>query len=151
MRNSAKTSLIVSRAAVYLLALLLIALAVMIPFFTERYFDRHPERLAEELYVPSLIFLYTAMVPAFAAVIALDRLLAGIGKGELFTDKNVRLLTVLVLCCFGEALIFFGFGFCFMLSFLLSFAALFMGLMLLTVTNLVRVGVDIKHENDYTI
>lgn len=114
-------------------------------FFTEVF-----EKPAE-YYAPTLIILYAALLPAFAADGALHFLLKNVREGRIFTEQSVKYLRILSLCCILECLIFFALGFYYVMVFLLSFAALFMGVVLHVVKNVIEEAAEIKEENDFTV
>ncbi|MDR2132007.1 MAG: DUF2975 domain-containing protein [Clostridiales Family XIII bacterium] len=106
----------------------------------------------DENLIAILILYYVCCVPALAALFLLDRLLANIKKGLVFTEENVRALRAISWCCFAEA-------------FILAVAALrlaptlfavavvmaFFGLILRVVKNVIDAAVALKFENDFTI
>lgn len=157
MNVSNKISIIISRLLVFIVMAALAVLVFAIPYITDLYVAEYArefkfDRLKSDVWLAATISsLYLALVPAFVAIITLDRLLSHIIKGKLFINKNVLCLKLLYICCFAECVIFFGLGFFYMLSFILSFAALFMGVMLRIVKNLIEEAVLLKDENDYTI
>ena len=114
-------------------------------FFTELF------QKPSEFYTPTLIILYTAMIPAFAAVFALRFLLKNVRQERIFTEQSVQYLRILSYCCMAECAIFFALGFYYAMVFLLSFAALFMGIILCVVKNVIEEATEIKQENDYTV
>ena len=152
MKSANKITLIVSRVLVWLVIAAIVALAFTTPCITDFYID-HISRIdaAAALRTPTIVFVYIALVPAFIAAVALARLLGNISKDKVFIKQNVTLLRVIYLSCFADAAVFFGFGFFYILSFCLAFVALFIGVMLRVVMNLIAQAVDIKAENDYTI
>lgn len=152
MKSSAKITTVVSRVLVYLVLTALVALIFTIPKITDFYIENLARVAnAASLRTPTISFMYSALVPAFTAIFSLEVLLRNISKGNIFVKKNVTCLKILYISCFAECLIFFGFGFFYLLSFALSFAALFIGVMLRIVMNLMAQSVEIKTENDYTV
>jgi len=157
MKNSHKISIAASRILVFIVMAALVLLVFTIPAATERYVSDYAREFAFENYKTEVwitvtaVSLYLALIPAFAAIITLERLLSNIRKSDLFVKKNVVCLKILYICCFAESVIFFGLGFFYMLSFVISFAALFMGLMLRIVKNLIEEAVILKEESDFTI
>ena len=152
MKTSGKITLWISRVLVWLVIALLIALTFTIPKITDYYIE-HLAHIANaaSLRTPTIVFIYASLVPAFIAIIALAAMLRNISKDNIFIRLNVDLLRAIHLACFAEAIIFFVFGFWYNLAFILSFAALFIGIMLRVVMNLMAHATDIKDENDYTI
>jgi hypothetical protein len=83
--------------------------------------------------------------------VKLISLLDKIRKGEVFVAQNTANLRALSWCCFAVSVIFFAFGFVRSVSFLGSFAAMFMGLILRVVKNVFAKAVELREENDGTI
>ena len=147
-----KVTLWISRVLVWLVIALLIALAFTIPKITDYYIANLARiRNADTLRTPTIVFIYISLVPAFIAAFSLAVMLRNISKDNIFIRRNVGLLRAIYLACFAEAIVFFAFGFWYIIAFALSFAALFIGIMLRVVTNLMAQATDIKDENDYTI
>ncbi len=146
---SKKASTILSEILTGILLMILIAGVFFLPsvlrFFTEVF-----EKPAE-YFSPTLVILYTALLPAFAAVGALYFLLKNVRDGRIFTTQSVKYLRILSYCCMAECLIFFALGFYYVMVFLLSFAALFMGVVLHVVKNVIEEAAEIKEENDFTV
>jgi hypothetical protein len=105
----------------------------------------------ESVYVPMLIAFYLAVAAAVPALAALDRLLSNIKRGIIFYYGNVRILRLIPYCCFAEGAVFFFFGFYRPLSFTVSGAAFFFGLIMRVLKNVFEEAVVLKEENDYTI
>ena len=101
--------------------------------------------------IPLTITLYCAMVPGFVLMFALNKLLANIRKKEVFTESNIKMLRISSWCCFIAAALFFGFGFFRILSFLICFAGVFLGLVIRVVKNIFEQALELREENDYTI
>ncbi|MCQ2431559.1 MAG: DUF2975 domain-containing protein [Clostridia bacterium] len=146
-----KTSASLSTILTLIVLVILIIAVPALPFIT--YFFLHAAHpvLLETSYYPILVILYTALIPAFAADIALLRLLGNVRRDSVFSSSSVAYLRLISWCCFAEAVIFAAFGIFFALSFFLSFAALFMGLILRVVKNVIEDAAEIKSENDLTV
>lgn len=151
IRLNKNISVIISQWLTILIFAMIIILSVAIPSIVRFYisFFRYTEQLV--YFMPTCIILYFALIPAATADISLWLLLKKVKRGEVFTDICVQYLRILSYCCFAEALIFGILGYYYLLSFLLSFAALFMGIMLRVVKNCFEEAVCIKNENDFTI
>ena len=98
-----------------------------------------------------LVTLYAASVPALAAMAVLNKLLLNIKKGIVFDIANVKILRLISYMCFAEGLIFFAFGLYRPLSFAISAAAVFFGLIMRVLKNVFAAAVSIKEESDLTI
>lgn len=105
----------------------------------------------ESVYIPMLIAFYLAVAAAVPALAALDRLLSNIKRGIIFYYGNVRILRFIPYCCFAEGAVFLFFGFYRPLSFTVSGAAFFFGLIMRVLKNVFEEAVVLKEENDYTI
>ena len=91
-------------------------------------------------------------VPAFGALLALDRLLHAIRKEEVFTAGNVRCLRIISWCCFGAgAILLVGTVFLSNDLIIIAVLAAFFGIVMRVVKNLFAAAVALKAENDYTI
>lgn len=97
------------------------------------------------------VLLYAALVPGFVAVVALLRLLQSVRRDEVFTDGAVGNLRLLSYCCFAEAVLFLALAWFFEFSVCVAFGALFMGVILRVVKNVIERAVALKTENDFTI
>jgi hypothetical protein len=144
-RASCTLSQILTAAVFVLLTAALFLLPQILRFFIEVFGK------PESYFLPTVLLLYAALPPAFAADIALHLLLRRVRADMIFTEKSVVCLRVLSWCCMLEAVIFFALGFWYYMIFLLSFAALFMGVILRVVKNVIEEASAIKAENDFTI
>ncbi len=105
----------------------------------------------DSVYVPLLVTLYCAAVPALILTIALDRLLTNIRRGNAFIKQNVTCLRIISCCCFAASLIFIYFGFIRHFALFIVVAAAFFGLILRIIKNVFEQAIKIREENDYTI
>ncbi len=146
---SKKASCVLSEILTAVLFLLLVSGVFFLPailrFFTEVFYK------PAEYYVPTLVILYAALLPAFAAVAALHLLLKNVRDERIFTAQSVSYLRILSWCAIGESILFFALGFYYCMIFLLSFAALFLGVILRVVKNVIEEAAAIKEENDFTV
>ncbi len=97
------------------------------------------------------IMLYLILIPAFAADVSLISLLRIVDRGEVFTASSVNLLRVISYCCFSEVVLFTAISKYFILGLVVAFAALFLGIVLRVVKNVIEEAVTIKAENDFTV
>jgi len=100
---------------------------------------------------PLLVTFYSCALPGFASLICLNRLLANIRRGEIFDEKNVRLLRILSWCSFLVAAILLVSGFYYILFVFIAIFAALLGLILRVIKNVFEQAIAIKQENDYTI
>lgn len=143
-------SLKLSRVAVVLFFLTLVAVCVLAPSLLHWRLTTNGGRSIEK-YPYYLVSLYCTA--PFAAVVLwqLHRLLGNIGREQVFVSENVRFLRVISWCCIGAGGVLFVSGFYDFLFFALSACAAFMGLILRVVKNVIAEAVALKDENDYTI
>lgn len=78
-------------------------------------------------------------------------LLLRVRNSLVFTAKSVGLIRGISWCCFLLAAVFFVLGFYFMLSFVITFFAIFLGMCIRVVKNVIEQAVQIKCENDLTV
>ena len=99
----------------------------------------------------SLVYGYAALSVAAAALLVLLRLLYVVGRGRVFSSGTNTIMTVLSICCFGEMTVFILLGSYFLLSYVVAFAALMLGILLLVLRCVLAEATEIKAENDYTV
>lgn len=104
-----------------------------------------------DVYMPLLITFYACVPAEITALVCLDMLLSNIKKNRTFINQNVKLLRILSMCCFFVALMLIYFSVQRPFTFLLLFAAAFLGLILRVVKNCFQQAVSIREENDFTI
>ena len=126
-------------------------LAIGLPFLCFSDFFEQRALIDSNLIVWLMPVYYAFCVPAYVALIFLDRLLVAIKKGEVFTVKNVRFLRGISWCCFAAAGILLVSGLVSIVFVALAILAAFFGLILRVVKNLFAAAVALKDENDYTI
>lgn len=146
---SKKVSNTISRIFTVLIFVLLIAAVFLLPHmlgFLIKAFDK-----PAEYFTPTVIILYAVLLPAFAADISLFALLSNIKNNRIFTLSSVSYLRIISWCCMIVGVIFFVLGFYYYMVFLISFASVFMGVILRVVKNVIEEATAIKSENDFTI
>ena len=97
------------------------------------------------------VLLYIALVPAYAAALALLALLRKVQRDEIFTQKAVGNLRLVSYCCLAESAVFAALTVYFRFAAFIAFAALFMGVILRVVKNVIARAAEVKAENDFTI
>ena len=97
------------------------------------------------------VLVYGILVLAAVAGVLMLRLLRRIRGGEVFTDKSVAHLRGVSWCCVLAGGLFVLLGLYFPLSFAVAFVAVFVGLCLRVVKNVLEEAVVIKSENDLTV
>lgn len=141
-------SLFLSRTLTVVVFIGLIALPFCIPIMTEWY-----DAVSGQAPIATLlnIVLYCSDAVGFVAIWHLNRLLNNIRRQEIFVEGNVTCLRAISWCCFGIAIIFTVLGFWRSLAWLITFAAVFFGLILRVLKNVFELAVEMRQENDYTI
>lgn len=98
-----------------------------------------------------MAIIYAILVPAYVADLSLCVLLALVRRRAVFTSVSSRLIFIISVCCFVEVVLFGVLSAFFALSAVIAFAALFLGIVLLVVKNVIEEGSAIKNENDFTV
>ncbi len=98
-----------------------------------------------------LIMAYLMLAVLMLADIFMVLLLLRVKKGLVFTEKSIIFIRAISWCCFAIALVFCVLGIYFQLSFILAFFAIFLGISLRVVKNVIEEATLIKSENDLTV
>lgn len=101
--------------------------------------------------IAAKVILYLILVPAFTADVSLISLMRIVDRGEVFTSASVKLLRIISYCCFAEVVLFTVISKYFVLGLVVAFAALFLGMVLRALKNVIEEAVAIKAENDFTV
>ena len=141
-------SLKLTHTLVWVVLAALVVTVFIIPSFVQWYDSISPR---EPIYKQFCAVLYACLVPAFWAMARLRGLLRNIMNEQVFVKQNTAHLRVLSYCCFAEAAIFFAFGFVRPMSFVVSFAACFFGLIMRVLKNVFEKAVELREENDAVI
>lgn len=144
-------SVLLSVVCTRVVMVLALALAVALPFLCSSGFFEHRALISPESIPLLMPVYYSFCVPAFIALIALDKLLGAVRKGAVFTPGNVRFLRIISWCCFAAALILLASSFVSVVFFVLAVLAAFFGVILRAVKNLFAAATQLKEENDFTI
>lgn len=100
---------------------------------------------------PILVLAYLVIATMALADILLVRLLLHVRGEQVFSDRSVSLIRGISWCCFLLCLWFAVMGIWFQLAFVVAVAAVFLGLCLRVVKNVIEQAIVIKEENDYTV
>ena len=98
-----------------------------------------------------LFLAYMILAVVVAADIMLFVLLLRVRKGMVFTSASTELVRGISWCCFLLGAVFAALGIYFQLAFILAFAAVFLGICLRVVKNVLEEATEIKEENDLTV
>ena len=149
MYNKYKSN-VVSIIATFVFAVFVIAAAAMLPLFVKLYLGDGYENMTA-VKTALFICLYGAAVPSLLISYLLLRILFNVRKNVVFDRVNVKYCRYISWCCFAVCAFFFALGFFIPFSFVIAFAAGFIGLVVRVVKNLFNEAVDIKEENDLTV
>lgn len=98
-----------------------------------------------------LIFGYAVLADLILADVFLFALLKRVQKSLVFTKISIALIRGVVWCCLALGGFFALLGIYFRLSLIPAFAAVFLGLCLRVVKNVIEEATEIKSENDLTV
>ena len=101
--------------------------------------------------LPMTVILYITTVFGLTAAAALNVLLAGISKGEVFTGRNTLCLRVISWACLLAAAAFAVLGLWRFIFFAFAFLGAFLGIVMRVLKNVFAAAVELKEENDYTV
>lgn len=143
-------SSVVSIIATFLFAVLVITACCLLPLFVKMYLG-DAYQTAAGIKIALYICLYISGAASLFISYLLLRVLFNIRKNVVFDRANVKYTRYISWCCFVVCAAFFVLGFFITFSFVMSFAAAFIGLIVRVVKNLLNEAVDIKEENDLTV
>lgn len=98
-----------------------------------------------------LALSYGILLDFIVADVLMVLLLLRVRKGQVFTPQAVGCIRGVSWCCFFLCFLFGALGFWFQLSLIVSFLAVFLGLSLRVVKNVIEEATQIKYENDLTV
>ena len=98
-----------------------------------------------------LLLAYAVIAGGFAACFCMFRILKRVRQGQIFATPSAAVIKWLSVCCFYESVVFAVLAIWFTLSAVIAFSALFLGIALLVVSNVIAAGTEIKQENDFTV
>lgn len=98
-----------------------------------------------------LIIAYALLAVTMIAVIMMFILLMRVYCGKVFTPKSVGYIRGVSWCCFLLCFFFGVLGKYFQLSIVVALAAVFLGLCLRVVKNVIEEATELKMENDLTV
>ena len=142
---TAKVTLWVNRAV----AAVLTALLFLLPYILNWY--REFRWLSDSAQLVLMICFYCCAVVIFTALWNVDRMLAGIMRGEVFVRKNVTRLRRIQLSCGIVSLVCIPAAVAYMPLVFLCIIMAFLCLMVSVVASVMKAAVTIREENDLTI
>ena len=142
-------SLMLSRIMTVIFLLMLPAGSIALPWLLRWYIGYSGKNVM--ILLPVMVSLWACALPAFVALVHLEKMLRNIALDRVFVQDNVRALRVISWCSFIVSLAFLIFFFYYVLGLMLAILAAFMGLVLRVVKNVFEQAVLIKEENDLTV
>ena len=101
---------------------------------------------------PAILILgYLVLFVALIADILMFFLLIRVKNELVFTGKSVSIIRAVSYCAFVIGILFIALGYFFKIAFVVSVAAIFLGLCLRVVKNVIEKACEIKEENDLTV
>lgn len=97
------------------------------------------------------ILAYAVLADVLLADALLFALLLRVKNGNVFSETSVALIRGVSWCCMALCGVFVLLGIYFHIAFIVAFAALFLGLCLRVVKNVIEQATIIKSENDLTV
>lgn len=152
--SSLKRTSLLSFLLTLALFLGLTALAVTLPALLKNYlahFAYANTPASEARFGILLALCYCVLVPAYGAGGLMLWLLHRVRSELIFAHPSALIIRLLAICCFAECGIFALFTVYFAISAGIAFCALFLGIALLVVADVIKVGTEIKTENDFTV
>ena len=156
MKRNNKAPVILSLIIGGVFVLLLLAISLILPPLVRSLLSA-PDLIGDRQNLPPaipiliLVLSYAAIAVALCAVGLLFGLLSLVNRGRVFSVSATRLLSFISLCCFAEGVIFLAIGIWFQLALILCAAAVFLGLCLHIVSNVIAEATRYKTENDLTV
>ncbi len=98
-----------------------------------------------------LILGYLVLLVALIADVLMFFLLLRVKNELVFTSKSVLVVRAVSYCAFLIGILFIALGYFFKIAFVVSVAAVFLGLCLRVVKNVIEKACEIKDENDLTV
>lgn len=131
---------------------LLSTILLTLPFLAEKYVD------ITGVYVRNIlllqVFFYLTAIPFMILLIMIKKLCNNILRNDPFCESSITALNGISICAFIDFLLYVFFIFINMkslLSFVLMVAAFMIGLVSLVLSQLFKVTIEMKLENDLTI
>ena len=152
--SSLKRTSLVSFILTFALLSGLTVLAIILPNLLKNYlahFAYANTPASEARFGILLALCYCVLVPAYGAGGLMLWLLCRVRSGLIFAHPSALIIRLLAICCFAECAIFGLFTIYFAVSAGISFCALFLGIALLVVADVISEGTEIKTENDFTV
>lgn len=153
---SNRTSSIISLVLALALIPALIFLSIKLPHFVNVLLNVH-EAIGDDGILQAwertcvLADAYAMLAVAFAAVALLVVLLHSTLSEQVFSERALRTLNWLSICCFSEGILIALIAFYFPVVLCVTLAAFFLGVCLRVVRNVIAEAMRYKEENDLTV
>jgi hypothetical protein len=144
-------SVVLSQGSTRLIMALGLALAIALPFLCTNGFFVGRAFIHEQNIMLLMPAYYSFCLPAYTALVALDRLLAAVKCGKVFTGDNVRYLRIISWACLAAASVLAVSAYVSIAFFALAVIAAFFCVVLRAMKNLFAAAVALQNESDYTI
>ena len=145
--NRKQFSLYASIIMTGLLFVLIIVAVIFLPSLIRVY-----EKLRGGIDCTNLMLaLYISALPGLICAAVLVKLLFNIRTEKIFIKDNVVILRILSYCCLFVGAEYLVFAHRYISMILISFAALFFGLILRVIKNVFERAIILREENDFTI
>ena len=145
-----KKSLRLSQVVTALVALAVVAALAGGPWLVNELISVSPSVSLSQFWL-FIATLYSGGVLALAMLLFLFLVLCNLAQGQVFEQKNVRLLRGLSWCCFLGAAISAVSGLYYLPWLVVALAAGFVGLIVRVVKNMLAEAIVLKEENDLTV
>lgn len=156
LKISRKASVTLSLILAHLCFVVLIIMAVYIPSVMPHLInlpdligDRESITQAGRVLVTVMAYMVVGIV--FVADVLLIVLLHRVRAGLVFTSGSVAIIRTISWCAILLGVVFVVLMFYFTLAFIVAFAAVFLGLCIRVVKNVIEEATEIKAENDFTV
>ena len=97
------------------------------------------------------VVTYLAVPAGWGAIIILYKILLNVDKGNVFEEENVKYLSILSWLCIYVGLLSGFASHKFVMFIIVSIAALFIGLIVRVVRNIIEEAILLKEDSDLTI
>ena len=152
--SKASTNLSIALSIVFFAAI--VFGAFLMPYFVNMLVGT-PEEIAQRPFFVAegknviLGLAYGVLAVAMIADALLFALLIRVRSEQVFTEKSVALIRGISWCAVAIGVLFFALGYYFKLAIVVGVAAVFLGLCLRVVKNVIETATEIKCENDLTV
>ena len=141
----------ISLIATFIMTAMIIGIIAVAIVILPRLIDFFEEMRGYSDCTDLMVALYISAIPGLICSLSLMKLLLNIKREEIFVGENIRILRVLSYCCIFVGAEYLVFAHRYISMILISFAALFFGLVLRVIKNVFDKAIEIRVENDFTV